>query len=98
MISSPSCAILTSSLRADVRILLYELPAGTVIKLREQYSRAGLTSNQFKEAKRNKLVEAFLNDHEQSKVSGGIFTARKESFNCLEKHNPVSAANHIHII
>lgn len=54
--------------------VLYELPVGTSIKPQELYSRAGLTSDQFKEAKRNKLVKAFFKDHVQSKGGGGNTT------------------------
>ena len=53
--------------------VLYELPVGTRTTPREIYSRAGLTDKEYKEARRNKHVQAFLRDHVQSK-GGGVNT------------------------
>ena len=49
---------------------LYSLPTGTVIKPQELYDRANLTLAHFKEAKRNKFVQAFFRDHVQMEGRG----------------------------
>ena len=58
-----------------VRLLnaLYELPVGTVTTPQDLYRLAGLTTAQFREARRNILVKAFFRDHVQTK-GGGVNT------------------------
>ena len=46
------------------------MPAETVIRPQELYNRVNLTLAQFKEAKHNKLVQAFFRDHVQMEGRG----------------------------